>query len=113
MHDDLRAIVDFFVQQMQLGRPIDEVVQWINEQMPDYSKDLGMVLPIVREVRIYASRAKLRAGKSYSESSGVTEVGETKASNTRYCSTKARLSNFGLWDKLLAPGKSSASTGKL
>lgn len=51
VHDDLKAIVDFFVQQMQQGLSMDEVAQWISDQTPEYSRDLDIVMPIVREVR--------------------------------------------------------------
>ncbi|KAH7719992.1 CRE-SRT-27 protein, partial [Aphelenchoides avenae] len=61
VHDDLKAIVDFFVQQMQQGLSMDEVAQWISDQTPEYSRDLDIVMPIVREMLDSVTSTKFRS----------------------------------------------------
>lgn len=61
LHDYLSSIVKFFVEQLQRGLAMDQVVQWVHEQMPHLSGDLDAILPVVLKVSrcVHAFAARL------------------------------------------------------
>lgn len=50
----MRAIIEYFVEQIQTGRTMEQIVAWVHENMPEYANDIDTVIPFVRRVRISA-----------------------------------------------------------
>lgn len=55
----MRAIIDYFVEQIQTGRTMEQIVAWVHDNMPEYANDIDTVIPFVRRVRSRSKKSRL------------------------------------------------------